>query len=157
MKVEFEQSRAVYNIRSLTLIFLKFGCGKRLETQPQAAPLCERKVITMNIKFRGKVCGLEKFVYGDLLNMAQPCIVPTKGNHSPIPVEEDSIAQLVGYDTDGKEVYKGDVLLENGSRREWSAELLPQAEMDCGGVYENLYNKKCGFKLKERGENENLS
>ena len=61
------------------------------------------------IKFRGKVCGLEKLVYGDLLNTAQPCIVPTKGNHSPIPVEKDSIAQFVGYDADGNEVYEGDI------------------------------------------------
>ena len=110
----------------------------------------------MEIKFRGKVCGLEKFVYGDLLNTAQPCIVPTKGNHSPIPVEKNSVAQLVGYDSDGKEVYETDLLIDSDGH-EWSAELLPQAEMDCGGVYENLYNAKSSFRLKERGENENLS
>ena len=69
-------------------------------------------------------------------------------------VDENELDFFVGYDSDGKEVYEGDKLIEKGSRHEWEAILLPQAEMDCGGVYENLYNKKSAFKLKERGENE---
>ena len=68
-------------------------------------------------------------------------------------VDEDELDILAGYDSDDKEVYEGDILTCKDNHK-WTAELLPQAEMTCGGVYENLYNPKCGFKLKERGENE---
>jgi len=71
-------------------------------------------------------------------------------------VDEDELDFLVGYDEDDKEVYECDLLIDKDNHK-WTAELLPQAEMTCGGVYEYLYNAKCGFKLKDRGENENLS
>ena len=53
------------------------------------------------IKFRGRNDS-GKFVYGDLTHVAN--MVSIGGWH----VDPDSIAQLVGYDKDGNEVYEGD-------------------------------------------------
>ena len=85
------------------------------------------------------------------------------------PVDPDTVEQFVGYDADGKEVYEGDTLIEH-----WKpyVECLPEeiVKTECkirlttritvidtnGGGYE-LNDKRKVFKLKERGENENLS
>jgi len=62
-------------------------------------------------------------------------------------VAEKELDMLVGYDADGKEVYEVDILIDSDGH-EWEAIILPQVEMRCGGVYENLYNPKCKFRLK---------
>ena len=62
------------------------------------------------IKFRGRRIDNGEYVYGDLL---------TGGNEFAIindtlraMVDPDTVAQLVGYDKDGKEVYEGDAVIE---------------------------------------------
>lgn len=64
------------------------------------------------IKFRGKSYD-GSFRYGDLIQRhGQKYIGEECGECRIYP---DSIAQLVGYDTDGKEIYEGDCLIaENG-------------------------------------------
>ena len=116
----------------------------------------------MTIKFRGKEFKTGNIVFGKYLTSThnheegeeKVIWIGDEENGYHI-VEDDSIAQLVGYDSDGKEIYEGDELIDSAGH-EWTAILLPQAEMDCGGVYEGLYGKE-KFKLKGCGENENLS
>ena len=70
------------------------------------------------IKFRGKRSDNGEFVYAKL---GEIMITQAPGYLTFIPceayyVEADSIAQLVGYDKDGREVYEGDKLdWKNGS------------------------------------------
>ena len=111
----------------------------------------------MTIKFRGKTDD-GKYIFSNSIDFE----VDGKGWEFCRLKDEfgnwifvDNIAQLVGYDADDNEIYEDDELIDK-DRHEWTAVLLPQAEMDCGGVYEGLYGKE-KFKLKERGENENLS
>lgn len=47
--------------------------------------------------------------------------------HIDYPVDEDSIAQLVGYDKDGREVYEGDVLIDE-LEQEYTAEIYDRPE-----------------------------
>lgn len=61
------------------------------------------------IKFRGRCIGSGTLVYGDLKHYFDDVFV------NGWQVKPESVAQLVGYDCDGKEVYEGDVLiLQNG-------------------------------------------
>ena len=111
--------------------------------------------------YTGKPITEKKFVYGNVwANEDNSYVIigeykDKKGCCYNYKVDPDSVAQFVGYDADGKEVYEGDEMIDSAGH-EWTAILLPQAEMDCGGVYEGLYGKE-KFKLKGRGENENLS
>ena len=113
----------------------------------------------MTIKFRG-IAEDGKNIFSDSIQFD----VDNKGREfcrlkdefgNWLYVDPDSIAQLVGYDSDDNEIYEDDELIDSAGH-EWTAILLPQAEMDCGGVYEGLYGKE-KFKLKGRGKNENLS
>lgn len=58
------------------------------------------------IKFRGKRVDTGEFVYGDLAHNFGEMFV---GNRK---VDPDSVAQLVGYDKDGREVYETDYIIE---------------------------------------------
>ena len=107
----------------------------------------------MEIKFRGKninganVYGLltkKKIRSSGELSWAIATGNCTAGE--TVPVDEKTIAQLVGYDSDDNEIYEGDELID-ADGHEWTAVILPKAEMDCGGVYEGLYGKE-KFKLK---------
>ena len=65
------------------------------------------------IKFRG-VDKHGNFVFGEYAQAfmggkPQICFFDERGWNC-VPVDEDSIAQLVGYDSDGREVYEGDEL-----------------------------------------------
>ena len=68
------------------------------------------------VKFRAKT---EKgdFVYGDLIKGHyiewMPKIKPAKKRS--VHVDKDSVAQLIGYDADGKEIYEGDKLILGAS------------------------------------------
>lgn len=72
------------------------------------------------IKFRGRVPDSDKrdggrIVYGSLVEydfgIYKFWINPLVDNRN-YPVEPDSVAQLIGYDVDGKEVYEGDTLID---------------------------------------------
>ena len=101
------------------------------------------------IKFRGRVHDNDeldrgKIIFGSLTDYGKNetnlfgassrfWITPIDGDRN-FPVDEDSIAQLVGYDVDGNEVYEGDIVI--GRDYETKAELIS------GVVLKN-------FKLKE--------
>ena len=82
------------------------------------------------IKFRG--LGIDgEIYYGDLIHVkGKPVIFGDTCEE----VEPDSVAQLVGYDKSGREVYEGDTIC--GSSYRFKAELEPNA---------NIHR----FKLKE--------
>lgn len=66
------------------------------------------------IKFRGKDIQTGKFIYGDLIHSHSEKGGVLISEERPIStparwVAPDSVAQFVGYDADGKEIYEGDV------------------------------------------------
>ena len=75
------------------------------------------------IKFRGNHFG--RIVYGDAIrrnvdNKLHDYIVVDNSKTSslryiPLEVDPDSIVQLVGYDSEGNEVYEGDKLIRKNS------------------------------------------
>lgn len=70
------------------------------------------------IKFRGKDLKTGKIVYGDFARVCDEfCIKVLRGPdvREFVFVDPDSVAQFVGYDKDGNELYEGDpVRDENG-------------------------------------------
>ena len=76
------------------------------------------------IKFRGRCIGnhfphFGEMVYGSLIAYEDNasslhCFICSQGQepfHVDYPVDPESVAQLVGYDSDGNEVYEGDVFV----------------------------------------------
>jgi len=62
------------------------------------------------IKFCGKSTNTPNVVYGDLIHYDNSvCIKDAKGTWAVYP---DSIAQLIGFDIDGEEIYEGDILVD---------------------------------------------
>mgnify|MGYP007101845642 CR=1 FL=1 len=57
------------------------------------------------IKFRGKRIENGEFVYGDLIQLQPVRIVNEEGE---FPIQPESVAQFIGYDIDGDELYTGD-------------------------------------------------
>lgn len=77
------------------------------------------------IKFRGRRVDTGKFVFGDLLHMTGGRIgIIFDKRIAAVEVEPESVAQFVGVDSNGKEVYEGDVLLDELDC-EWEARLTP--------------------------------
>lgn len=85
------------------------------------------------IKFRGKSTETGKYVYGDFVHYVPlstfPGIVDEDGFvHEVYP---NSVAQLVGYDADGREVYEGDELYldlpEDNFHKEYKATMRGEA------------------------------
>ena len=76
------------------------------------------------IKFRGKKRKDGKFIYGSYVHITPmssfPSIIDNEGFYEE--VDPDSVAQFVGYDADGKEVYEGDKLVDSNGN-EFFAEL----------------------------------
>ena len=110
------------------------------------------------IKFRGKRLDNGELIYGDLLHYGkyEVCIrsysSPDKNSFSTLPIDSKSIAQFVGYDSDGNGVYEGDIC---------HCEELGDCHIALIGYsvpgYLPFNSKEIEWHLKERGENENLS
>lgn len=65
------------------------------------------------IKFRGKDILNGNVLYGDLLHAKNELLILEFGTKVARTVAKNSVAQLVGYDAEGKEVYEGDTLIRN--------------------------------------------
>ena len=70
------------------------------------------------IKFRG-IDEDGKYVYGDYITRENGCAIRFTEKKTlikiyvyEVTVKPETVAQLVGYDADGNEVYEGDELLE---------------------------------------------
>lgn len=63
------------------------------------------------IKFRGRGIETGRVVHGYFFvdRCGQPCIATNRT--AAYEVDPDSVAQLVGYDKDGNEVYEGDIFV----------------------------------------------
>ena len=57
------------------------------------------------IKFHGKSKYSGDIIFGDLIHVDENIYIENE------PVYPESVAQLVGYDADGNEVYEGDQLI----------------------------------------------
>ncbi|MBQ3435078.1 MAG: hypothetical protein IJG24_08560 [Selenomonadaceae bacterium] len=100
------------------------------------------------IKFRGRVPdnqGIDagKIVCGSLLDYGEGTLncpqfwIRPKDADRNFPVDEDSIAQLVGFDADGREVYEGDFLVnDNGDG--FFAELVGAVLTDEGFLHADI-------------------
>ena len=68
-----------------------------------------------SIKFRGRDVRTDEYVYGDFVHHGplenKPGIID--GEDFYHEVDPDTVAQLVGYDANGNEVYEGDELTDN--------------------------------------------
>ena len=63
------------------------------------------------IKFRGRDVETGEYVYGDFINGALGTLINEHQWAMPARiVEPSSVAQLLGYDKNGDEVYEGDIL-----------------------------------------------
>lgn len=90
------------------------------------------------IKFRGRVPDTDKLdggriVYGSLVDYGEDAglyrywIHPIGGGgRNYFPVDENSIAQLVGYDANGNEVYEGDTVTVDGEKLDGTARISPE-------------------------------
>lgn len=94
------------------------------------------------IKFRGKARD-GQYYYGDLINeYGAPTIrMSEDSNTYYIDVYPESVAQHVGYDADGREVYEDDILID-----EFDVEVDDFVEVL--GRY-NLGDKFHGYELKK--------
>ena len=84
------------------------------------------------IKFLGKRTDRDEFIIGEAVGLGGNsigCWVSSYGNWELrwYPVEPESIAQFVGRDKDGREVYEGDVLLDE-LEQEYTAEIYDRPE-----------------------------
>ena len=71
------------------------------------------------IKFRGRDIISNEYLYGDYVSRDEGCAIRIHHQTSlfnmheyEIAVDSNSVAQLVGYDADGNEVYEGDAVVE---------------------------------------------
>ena len=62
------------------------------------------------IKFRGQDLVSGNLLFGDLLHARGELLILEFGSKVARTVKKDSVAQLVGYDADGNEVYEDDEL-----------------------------------------------
>lgn len=72
------------------------------------------------IKFRGRRIDNGEFVYGDLMHFQNGTVAIDVLKGGIFPVDPDTVAQLVGYDANGNEVYEGDIVLRYDSREEFA-------------------------------------
>ena len=84
------------------------------------------------IKFLGKRTDRDEFIIGEAVGLGGNsigCWVSSYGKWELrwFPVEPESIAQFVGRDKDGREVYEGDVLIDE-LEQEYTAEIYDRPE-----------------------------
>ena len=105
------------------------------------------------IKFRGKSMG-GHYVYGLLTkkkirNSKKLSYAIVSGNFKQgetIPVIENSIAQLVGYDKNGAEFYSDDTLIDSGGAEVLAGHLIIH--------YDEIGSRFYFFRLKESAKND---
>ena len=102
------------------------------------------------IKFRGRCIGNGTFVYGDLMHNFDDVYV------NYWQVDPESVAQFVGYDKTGNEVYEGDkILIDDAGEDEFFATCLPVGVNHWGGCFLHggnfIFTKE--FSLKEACQN----
>ena len=104
-------------------------------------------------KFRGKRFDNGELIYGDLSVSSRPAI----GNGKEwFLVEPESVAQFVGFDTDGNEIYEGDVMVQptnvyNRFTARFKAEASDKLyDPDNFDYWVKAYMLVSGSKLKER-------
>lgn len=87
------------------------------------------------IKFRGRDVHTGEYVYAELGQISEeinPGYLSFITDDDMYTVETDSIAQLVGYDANGNEVYEGDTVIEeyvSGKRQENIAHLVSMTQV----------------------------
>lgn len=101
----------------------------------------------MQIKFRGRTYGgkvvFGKGVYSD--EFGTHIYFRTHGGIKIASVEPESVAQLIGYDSNGAEVYEGDVLYDDSDK--FTVELAIHGRKDNSSVtFETKTNR---YRLKE--------
>lgn len=100
------------------------------------------------IKFRGRDIYTGKIVYAELGEVSaeiRPDYLTVINDDGIFTVDHDSIAQFVGYDANGREVYEGDTLIA-ANDIEWTAELV-HAPVSADG-FQHIVDLK-EFTLKE--------
>lgn len=74
------------------------------------------------IKFRGRVINTGEFVFGDLAHTEVGILIDGR------EVDPESIAQFVGHDKNGAEVYEGDIVWNPDIMSYQSAQLINNYE-----------------------------
>ncbi|MBR4384152.1 MAG: hypothetical protein IKP64_11415 [Selenomonadaceae bacterium] len=105
------------------------------------------------IKFRGRDIDTGEIIYGDFREIGIHAHIFKEADcyyeEELIEVDPDSVAQLVGYDKDGREVYEGDKLVSVDNGAVWVAVLNPTVTLP---KYEHLESSNLeliGLKLQE--------
>lgn len=91
-------------------------------------------------KFRGKDENNGNYVYGDLCNISSVISTPSiiNKNGERIFVKSDSVAQLIGYDKAGNEVYGDDILIDEN----YDIEVNAMEALEMWEFGEEFYNYK---------------
>lgn len=85
------------------------------------------------IKFRGRAISdlfgvsVDKIVHGDLFHEWNKVSIFDEDDGDIYKVDPESIAQFVGHDSNGNEVYEGDTLIDLQDGAEWLAVLRSEA------------------------------
>ena len=110
------------------------------------------------VKFRAKPIIGDEFIFGDFVSRGDECAIRVKENNYlfnlheyEIAVKPDSVAQLVGYDADGKEVYEDDKLILGS--HEYIASIRPVSYTDDKKYYKPEKDSS-DFLLKENKKND---
>lgn len=106
-------------------------------------------------KFRGVDINTGEFVYAELDEIIiadRHDILGITKNNGFFYVDASTLARLVGYDSDGREVYEGDILVD-AFGNEFTARLHPMGvnDDDCIDLADSA---KLNLKLKETDDHE---